>query len=199
MKKRKLFIPVCLIAVLVLAGCGKPDVKNMVSFEHNMASVSRDSVEELTAGMTYGSIIQKLGATQDVGSGMYVAVYLVGGDSYLHLSFAEAEDVCGSSGKELLEGMQSAVGIRGAVMDITAGEGIITMLVEATGSDYGMYDKASVRVDKETVVMRNEEPAAMEEITAGALVEVVFDGPVAESYPVQGYAGRVRVIRGVNE
>ncbi len=71
------------------------------------------------------------------------------------------------------------------------------MLVEASGSDYGMYDKASVRVDADTAIFRQSgESASMDEIKAGDNVEVVFDGAVAESYPVQGRALRVAILNG---
>ena len=199
MKKWKLLIPIGLIAILALTACGKASVDDLISHQNSVSSVSRANIEEIEAGMTYGDILKKLGATQDVGSGMHVAVYLVGGDSFLYLSFAKAEDVCPSSGKELLEGMQSAVGIRGAVTDITAGAGSMTMLVEATDDDYGTYDKASIRVDEKTAVIRESGAvASIDEIKRGDMVEVVFDGPVAESYPVQGHAGHVRIIDGAD-
>ena len=58
-----------------------------------------------------------------------------------------------------------------------------------------MYDKASVRVGADTVVVTQDgKTAAMEQISKGDAVEVVFGGPVAESYPVQGKALRVMIL-----
>ncbi len=197
MKKRQLGLIMGLMAVLVLAGCSKTTVSDLISPQNSVASVSSGSIEEIEAGTTYGDILAKLGTTQDVGSGMHVAVYLVDGDQYLHLSFTRLDEVCPMSGAALLEGLQSAVGIRGAVTDITAGTGAITMLVEASDDNDGLYDKASVRVDQQTTVVRNDGAAAsMDQIKMGDRVEVVFDGAVAESYPVQGHAGHVRIISG---
>jgi len=82
--------------------------------------------------------------------------------------------------------------ITGTVARVShAGDGA-TILV--TGS--GQVDKASVLVDARTVLLREEAGGAtsallLSEIVAGSRVSVWFDGPVAESYPVQGHAGTV--------
>ena len=82
-------------------------------------------------------------------------------------------------------------GITGTVGTVSpAGDGA-TILV--TGS--GQVDKASVFIDARTVLLREDasgtSAALLSEITAGSRVSVWFDGPVAESYPVQGHAGTV--------
>jgi hypothetical protein len=72
-----------------------------------------------------------------------------------------------------------------------AGDGA-TVLV--TGS--GQVDKASVLIDARTVLLREEvgggtSALLVSQIVAGSRISVWFDGPVAESYPVQGHAGTV--------
>ncbi|MBI5232379.1 MAG: DUF3221 domain-containing protein [Coriobacteriales bacterium] len=76
-----------------------------------------------------------------------------------------------------------------------AAQGGIVMLVEAPGgTSYSVGDKASVSVTDKTKVV-DETGAKVEPrgITVGQRVDVWFEGPVAESYPVQGTAGYVRV------
>jgi len=69
-----------------------------------------------------------------------------------------------------------------------------TILV--TGS--GQVDKASVFIDARTTLLRKTDTGTsallLADITAGARVSVWFDGPVAESYPVQGHAGTVLLL-----
>ena len=39
-------------------------------------------------------------------------------------------------------------------------------------------------------------PAAFEELRVGQMVEATYSGPVAESYPTQGVAGRIVILQG---
>lgn len=93
---------------------------------------------------------------------------------------------------------EDAVGIRGEVTSITTGKGYIVLLVEGEVHDDTMYGKASVTMNADTKVVRikdgEETPADMLDIMLFDTVEVVFEGPVAESYPVQGTAKIVRIL-----
>lgn len=197
MKTRLLATMFCAFALIILTACGAAYPADLVSADNAIASVSGADVKAIQANTAYGDIIKQLGATQDAGWGEeHIAVYLVDGTGFLYLSYTNLKDKCPSSGAELLESLQNAVGIRGDVTEVSMSGGELTMLVEATGSDYGMYDKASVRVGADTVVvMQDGETAAMEQITTGDSVQVVFGGPVAESYPVQGRALRVTILQ----
>jgi len=91
--------------------------------------------------------------------------------------------------------------IRGTITELTLGEGdtLGTILVEGEIEPDTQYDKASVRVDKDTEIIMARffvEPtsAPFSELSKGDLVEVWFEGPVAESYPVQTKAGRIEII-----
>jgi hypothetical protein len=198
MKIKGMVIAVFMTALIILAAaCGTAYPKDLLAAENRIATVQGSDVETIKTGTAYGDIITKLGATRDdgVGEDAHTAVYLVDGDSFLYLSFAKFTDKCSQSGEELLAGVQSAIGISGEVTDIQSANSGITMMVESKGSDYGMYDKASVRTDADTVIMRqNGDAAALEEISIGDTVEIVFDGAVAESYPVQGRALRVTIL-----
>lgn len=82
--------------------------------------------------------------------------------------------------------------ITGTVAQVSpAGDGAMILV---TGT--GQVDRASVLLDVRTVLLRDQAGGGtsallVSEITAGSRVSVWFDGPVAESYPVQGHAGTV--------
>jgi len=117
----------------------------------------------------------------------------VDGSSFLYLSFNRMTDKCPQSGEELLEGLQSALGIRGEVTEIEQRGDGITMLVEED-PQADMLMKAYVRVESAAAVVgKDEESASPDDIRIGDIVEVVFDGAVAESYPLQGRALRVKI------
>lgn len=197
MKTRALILVICAFALVILAACGASYPADLVSADNAVAFISSDDVNAVEANTAYGDIITQLGATQEEDWGEeHTAVYLVDGTNFLYLSYADLKDKCPASGAELLESLQSAVGIRGDVTEVSMSGGELTMLVEAAaGTDYGMYDKANVRVGADTVVVtQNGKSAAMEQINIGDSVEVVFGGPVAESYPVQGRAIRVTLL-----
>jgi len=183
-----------LVVAALLAACGAAYPADLVSADNAVAFISRDSVAAIEAGMPYGDIITKLGATRDEGvEGNHTAVYLVDGSSFLFLSFNRLTDRCPQSGEELLEGMQSALGIRGEVTEIEQRGDGITMLVEED-PQADMLMKAYVRVESAAAVVgKDEESASPDDIRIGDIVEVVFDGAVAESYPLQGRALRVKI------
>jgi len=190
MRKRTLVMILSVVALIILTACGVAYPNGLISADNAVAFVSGENVKAIKADTAYGDIIKTLGATQDAGWGEeHTAVYLVDRTNFLYLTYADLKDKCPSSGAELMDNLQNAVGIRGAVTDVSMADGELTMMVEAMDSDYGMYDKASVRVGADSVVAtQSGETAGMERISKGDTVEVVFGGPVAESYPVQGRA-----------
>ena len=72
------------------------------------------------------------------------------------------------------------------------------MLVEGKLEQDTSFDKASATVNMRSTVLRDNTPItglfAFSEIKKGDTVEVTFNGPVAESYPVQGAAATVRIL-----
>jgi hypothetical protein len=122
----------------------------------------------------------------------------------LYISFPSPDEVCVKSGTELLQGAQpivddsDTIGIRGVVKDIVQGKDDITMLVEGKLEHDTSFDKASVTVNMKSTVVRGNTTITVlftfSEIKAGDTVEVTFNGPVAESYPVQGVAATVRIV-----
>lgn len=90
--------------------------------------------------------------------------------------------------------------IRGSVTTKTGGAGdtLGALLIEGDIEPDTAYDKASVRADGDTDIFRmaGGEPveATWVDLAEGQTVEAWFEGPVAESYPVQAYAGRILLL-----
>ncbi len=70
-----------------------------------------------------------------------------------------------------------------------------TILVEGESSTDTGYDWASIRLTRDTIVLNeNNKRIEIEDIKEGQQVAVWFTGAVAESYPVQATAARVKII-----
>lgn len=86
--------------------------------------------------------------------------------------------------------------IRGPITSITPGsDGLGFILVEETSPQGLEYDKASLRITKDTKLLKRVGGDYVEftfdDISTGMLVEVWITGPVAESYPIQAAADTV--------
>jgi len=89
-------------------------------------------------------------------------------------------------------------GIRGTVTSLVPGDDRpASILVEGPKQPAGaVSDKAQVTIAPSTQVFGPDgREAAASSIVQGASVNVWFEGPVAESYPVQGTAKAVQVLR----
>jgi beta-N-acetylhexosaminidase len=82
-----------------------------------------------------------------------------------------------------------------ATTSVVDGSRRITMLVEAVPSDVSGSPKALVTVDRSTRIFHANASVSptVEDLLPGTTVSVWFDGPVAESYPVQGRAGTLLI------
>lgn len=92
-----------------------------------------------------------------------------------------------------------AADITGIVTSVSGRADGVTVLVESDPSTPFSGSKASVAVTSSAKITRRvpggETAASAREITPGLTVEVWFDGPVATSYPVQGKALALRIVR----
>lgn len=91
-----------------------------------------------------------------------------------------------------------AIGIRGVIKEIHIDEenGFTqNLLIEGDLEEDTMYDNASVVINDDTEIYIGEEKATFEDLKEGITVEIIFDGPVEESYPVQGTAKIVKVLK----
>jgi hypothetical protein len=87
------------------------------------------------------------------------------------------------------------VGVRGPIEERTVTDDGLTLLIEGEKAADTMYDAAWVTVDKNTFIRTAAGvPSTVDALQTGVIVEVVFIGPVAESWPVQGRAGTVTIL-----
>lgn len=89
--------------------------------------------------------------------------------------------------------------ITGVITSVSGRADGVTVLVEAQPSHPSIGDKASVAVTTGTRITRRaqsgEVAATLRDLVPGLQVEVWFDGPVATSYPVQGKAQALVILR----
>ena len=75
-----------------------------------------------------------------------------------------------------------------------------TVLMEGRKDKDTKYDKAMVKVTKATKIFqqvgRELKPASFDDIKPGVKMEIQFQGPVAESFPVQATAGKIVILPG---
>jgi hypothetical protein len=85
--------------------------------------------------------------------------------------------------------------ITGTIHDLTTADtGLPVLLVVDDGALKGTVDRASVAVTPDTVVwLLKGGRGSSADLGAGQMVSVWFDGPVAESYPVQARAGEIAI------
>ncbi len=84
---------------------------------------------------------------------------------------------------------EEKIDIRGSITKVLTDDNkkVTGILVEGKVESDTIHDKASVSIDKRTKI-------SAKELKEGMKVEVVFNGPVMESYPVQGKAKTIKVI-----
>jgi hypothetical protein len=89
-------------------------------------------------------------------------------------------------------------GIRGEITEVSRSAKVV--LVEEDPSDEWGSAKGEFAVNDETEILEERDgdlaPVAFEVLRVGQLVEATYTGPVAESYPTQGIAGRIVILEG---
>jgi|SRR5699024_4029465 len=87
------------------------------------------------------------------------------------------------------------IGIKGEVKEVFKDDYDITgIYVEGEVEEDTLYDKADVSFTEKTKVYKEDNKVDFNELREGHVVEVIFNGEVAESYPVQGKAKKVKII-----
>lgn len=86
--------------------------------------------------------------------------------------------------------------IRGSVTEVSRSAKVV--LVEEDPSSQSGLAKGEFAVTDETEILQqrgdNLTPVPFEKLRVGQLVEATYAGPVAESYPTQGVAGRIVIL-----
>jgi hypothetical protein len=102
----------------------------------------------------------------------------------------------GMAGPALAQSPENSV--RGEITEVSRSAEVV--LVEEDPSDESGSAKGEFAVTGETEILDQRggdpEPAAFEDLRVGQMVEATYSGPVAESYPTQGVAGRIVILEG---
>ncbi len=97
------------------------------------------------------------------------------------------------------ESSEEKVGIRGEIAKASYNDRgkISGILIEGKVEEDTQHDKASVYIGEKTKIYRNftKEELEISTLKEGIKVEIIFEGPVRESYPVQADAKIIRVIQ----
>lgn len=90
------------------------------------------------------------------------------------------------------------IGVRGVVKNLVKGKDGATFLVEGKLEQDTMLDIAYVTANMQTIVMHDgveiTKDLAYEGIEEGDILEVIFTGPIAKSYPAQAVAKKINII-----
>jgi len=167
-------------------------LKNYSSLTYT-GRVTSDKVETLGAGLSYGEIIDILGATKDVGDDTHMLQYLVDGSKLLVLTFGDESDICPYSGEEMLSTLKrvetrnnSDFAFDAVVVEVGGGR----LFVDCPA--YGKFDSASVGLSETAeIVFAGGGKASLADIAKGAEVIITYDGMIRESYPVQITATKI--------
>ena len=88
--------------------------------------------------------------------------------------------------------------IRGEITEVSRSARVV--LVEEDPSDESGSAKGEFAVDGETEILEQRDgdlaQVSFEDLRVGQMVEATYTGPVAESYPTQGVAGRIVILEG---
>lgn len=94
--------------------------------------------------------------------------------------------------------LTAQVDIKGEIIEITQDQtdNTTVILVEDKIESNTPFDNANVTINKKTKIFRGNtnELLSVNDLKQGTHVEVIFTGPVAESYPVQATAKIIRVV-----
>lgn len=91
---------------------------------------------------------------------------------------------------------QDNIDIVGEITNITyVNNSLVGILVEGKKEENTNFDKAYIKIDKNTKIKYkvNNETIKPKDLKKGMKVEVIFEGPVAESYPVQTYGKKIYI------
>ncbi|MBZ9635154.1 hypothetical protein [Clostridium sp. FP1] len=79
----------------------------LLSSHNKIRNIPSKTLKEIKSNMAYEEIIKKLGMTKDIGSGLFVAEYIVDDKLILSISFGNLNDKCLLDGDELLKEAKS--------------------------------------------------------------------------------------------
>jgi beta-N-acetylhexosaminidase len=94
---------------------------------------------------------------------------------------------------------EEKIGVRGEITNVTQGTDnkTVFIMVEGNIEKDTQFDKASVTITDKSKIIESatKNKLTSKDLKVGMKVEVIVEGPVRESYPVQVDAREVRIIK----
>ena len=88
--------------------------------------------------------------------------------------------------------------IRGKIISVSGSANAGSIFIDGTALEISTIDKASVRIDAKTEILRQQDNklvrARFSDLRVGQMAEATFTGPVLQSYPVQGTGRQVVIL-----
>jgi len=155
------------------------------------AKITSSQISAIKTGLSYKEIIEILGNTKDVGSGLHVLLYAVDGDKILYLNFGNENDICNLSGDELLKTLKDAK------QDNSDENTFNATLTQRSGNsilvscpNFKNFDVISLTITDQTVIVfENGTKASIDDIKDELIITISPE--IRESYPPQGTAVKI--------
>ena len=88
--------------------------------------------------------------------------------------------------------------IRGKITSVSGSATAGSIFIDGTALEISSIDKASVRIDAKTEILRQQDnklvKAGFSDLRVSQMAQATFTGPVLLSYPVQGTARQVVIL-----
>lgn len=161
-------------------------------------TVGESELEQISAGMTYGDILNTLGATAAFGHFGY-RQYLTSDERLIQLWFSDMDEVCPYSGAELFGNALPLKDENDREYAIVVNGGLVTYFIR----DYFTREKSltSMRLiitDDTKIVSEGGFPANEDALKPGAAVRFETDGLELYSYPPQTFCTKITVLGGAS-
>ncbi|MTI49167.1 DUF3221 domain-containing protein [Sporosalibacterium faouarense] len=96
-------------------------------------------------------------------------------------------------------GDTDTLGAKGKITEVYFNDDDVLISILVDGEDEAknnsnLYGKARVEISQDTSILKDDEKVSIESLKKGQKVGIVFDGAVAESYPVQGTAKKILIL-----
>lgn len=157
-------------------------------------TVGERELEQISAGMTYGDILNTLGATAAFGYSGY-RQYLTSDERLIQLRFSDVNDVCPYSGAELFGNALPLSDENGYEYALVVSGGLVTYFMR----DYLTQEKSLtcmrlIITDDTKIRFADGSPADEEDLKTGAAVRYETDGVELYSYPPQTFCRKIIVL-----
>lgn len=155
----------------------------------NTRTVGYHKLEQITAGMTYGEILDTLGSTAAFGYTAY-RQYRTFDDRIIQLKFNSKDDICPYSGAELFNNAMPLRDDPHGNLTIAAGcGGLVTYLTE----DNALTPMSLITSDAK-ITFEDGSPASEDDLKTGTAILFETTGEVLCSYPGQAFCTAITIL-----